>query len=194
MIALDRSVSDEFDRQLAAGDAAAAERIMVAHLRSRPRTPFHVAMDLPITNAPRDIAAYVDEGIAGALSYLREFDPEPAFGAAYVEMNGFPENPDSWFFDFYAIAERGPSDQTSWLGDFFFSTDRPMVITGLEPLQHIYAEHLYSSSYEAMLAGQIVLARFQALIARSVPHMRALTMPLFASAHDGWNVFEASRG
>jgi hypothetical protein len=195
MIALDQAVSDEFDRCLASGDAAAAERIMAAHLRSRPASDFHIVLDLGITTDPREVATFVDDGIAAATRYLREIDPtgDPNFGAAYLEMNGFPENPDSWHFGFFAIAERGPPDSTSWLGDFFWSSEQSLLITGLEPLQAEYMKHRYASSYESMVAGQIVLARFQDLVARSVQHMRSLTMPLFASAHDGWVVFEAPR-
>jgi hypothetical protein len=195
MTALDRAVSDAFQRALAEGDAAAAERVMSEHLRALPVGPFHEVLDLTITNSPLDVAAYIDAGIAGATEYRRKVDPDspPDFGATYLEMNGFPENPREWHFGYFAIFEPGPPDDTSWLGDFFFCADDSMVITGLEPMQRVYAAHRFSQRYDAMVASQIVLAKFQDLVARSAPHARLLTMRLFASAHDGWSVFEAKR-
>ena len=46
--------------RLRAGDLAGCEAAAVDVLRALPRTPFHVAADLPITNDPADAARHFD--------------------------------------------------------------------------------------------------------------------------------------
>jgi hypothetical protein len=197
MIALDRKVSDEFSALLKQGDAAGAERTMAVHLRSLPKGAFHIALDVAIDNSAQEVAGYLDASVDEAVAYLQEIDAATevgSIGALYAEMNGFPENPEEWNFSTYAIADFGGREEFSWLGDFFWASERSARVTGMERLQEVFAAHRFQGGYDAMVAGQLVLARFQHLIQRAAAQARKVRMPLFASAHDGWHVFEVPRG
>ncbi len=111
-------------------------------------------------------------------------------------MNGFNINADRWFFDVFAYEQYGGHNDYNWLSDWQSQYYPEMTITGLEPLQEVYAgDAFWSGKYAAAcdLTDLLVVIKFQDLIRRAVPHMRELEFPLLATAHDFDFIFEAQR-
>jgi hypothetical protein len=171
---------------LRAGDTTRCERTVAERLASLPHSPFHVALDLSITNPPTDVAAHFDGFFRREAGRLR-------INAAYAEMNGFDINPDRWFFDVFAYGEYGGHEEYDWLADWQSRPYDDMTITGLEQLQEVYASEAFRDLRfrdAAYVAALLVVTRFQDLIRRAAPHMRELSFPLLATAHDYWFIFE----
>jgi hypothetical protein len=174
---------------LCAGDTARCERTVAASLAALPQSPFHIALDLRITNTPAEIAAYFD-------GFFREEAGRFKIGAAYTEMNGFNINPDRWFFDVFAFREYGGHDDYDWLADWQSESYDDMTITGLERLQEVYASPAFRDKrFDSAgdVAALLVVTKFQDLIRRAAPHMRELKFPLLATAHDYDFIYEARR-
>jgi hypothetical protein len=172
---------------LRSGDTARCERAVSERLVALPQSPFHIALDLAITNSLVDIAAHFD-------GFFRQEAARFKLGAAYAEMNGFDINPDRWFFDVFAFSEYGGHDDYDWLADWQSGSYDDMTITGLERLQEVYAspafrdERFTDASY---VAGLLVVTKFQDFIRRAAPQMRELHFPLLATAHDYEFIYEA---
>jgi hypothetical protein len=81
--------------QLRAGDLAGCELAVANTLRSLPVTPFHIAIDLRITNDPGEAARHFDAFFRAASEVLD-------VRALYTEMNGFDINPNRWYCDLFA--------------------------------------------------------------------------------------------
>ena len=168
-------------RQLAACERKVAERMAILH-----PSPFHVALDLRITNHPNEVAAHFDK-------FFEQEAKRFKIRAAYAEMNGFDINPNHWFFDVFAFEAYGGHEDYDWLSDWQ-SLDFPrMTITGLESLQQIYASDAMQTKKfkEASdIAGLLVVIKFQDLIRRAATCMQHLNFPLLATAHDYDFVYE----
>ena len=184
------NIFSELQEQLApvlrAGDTAKSERTVSERLAALPHSPFHVAIELSITNRPADIAAHFD-------GFFRQEARRFKVGAAYTEMNGFDINPDRWYFDVFAFSEYGGHDDYDWLADWQSEPYDDMTITGLERLQAVYASAaILDKRFKdaAYVAGLLVVTRFQDLIRTAAPHMRELRFPLLATAHDYDFIFE----
>ena len=174
---------------LRAGDTARCERTVAAHLAALPQSPFHIAIDVNITNSPADIATHFD-------GFFRQEAVRFKIGSAYTEMNGFDINPDRWFFDVFAFLEYGGHDDYDWLADWQSESYDDMTITGLERLQEVYAGPAFrDKQFEdaGYVAGLLVVTKFQDLIRRAAPQMRELHFPLLATAHDYDFISEARR-
>jgi hypothetical protein len=161
---------------------AEAEAALLQLLQELSPTPYHVIADLRITTSVEDCAKYFDE-------FLAKAKREQAVKAVYTEMNGFTINPDLWFCDASAIPFHGGTDNFDWLGDAGVSTDESLVITGLEPLQAVYAQRRGTSPPAGqndadIVAGSLVIVKFQRLLQDALPHMKQLKCPLYATAHD----------
>lgn len=117
---------------LHAGDTAHCQRVIGERLAGLPSSPFHVALDLAITNPVSAVAAHLD-------GFLKREAARFEVGAAYVEMNGFDINPDRWFFDAFAFRHHGGHDDYDWLADWQSEEYDDMTVTGLERLQAVYA-------------------------------------------------------
>ncbi len=68
-----------------------------------------------------------------------------------------------------------------------------MTITGLEPLQEVYASDAFRTEEfddACDLAGLLVIIKFQDLVRRAAPQMRELKFPLLVTAHDYDFIFE----
>jgi hypothetical protein len=161
---------------------AEAETALLQLLKELPPTPYHVIANLDVTTSAEDCAKYFDE-------FLIRARREQAVKAVYTEMNGFTINPDLWFCDAFAISVHGGTDNLDWLDDFGASTDKSLVITGLEPLQAAYAARQGSSSSSEekdadIVAGSLVIVKFQRLLQNALPLMKQLKCPLYATAHD----------
>ena len=173
---------------LHAGDTARCERTVAERLAPLPQSPFHIAIDLSITNTPTDIAAHFD-------GFFRQETARYKIGATYTEMNGFDINPDRWFFDVFTFTEYGGHDY-DWLSDRQSESYEDMTIMGLEPLQEVFASPAFRDKQfndANYIAGLLVVTKFQDLIRRAARHMRELHFPLLATAHDYDFIYEARR-
>jgi hypothetical protein len=111
--------------------------------------------------------------------------------AIYLEMNGFDINPDRWYFDLFGYESIPPNDDSfDWLSEWQ-SPDYPTVtLTGLEPIQDLYAHYISNKlykdkdkAYNEELATLLVMAKFCKLIAESLDN-KSLSVPVYATAHD----------
>jgi hypothetical protein len=176
-------LQDELMPVLHAGDTVHCERRVAEELAKLPLLPFHIAIDLSITISPADVAAYFD-------AFIRQQADHFKIAAVYTEMNEFDINPDLWFFSAFAFTQYGGHNNYDWLSDWQGEAHDAVIVTGLEPLQSIYAAEkgFKDANY---LAHLLVVTKFQDLIRRSVPYMQDLGFPLLATAHDCDFIFEA---
>ena len=161
------------------GDLAAVERGIAEQLRTLPRSPFHLVLDLNITNEPGDAARHFDRFFERA---ARRF----AIAAAYTEMNGFEINPDRWYCDLFAYDKDGGHDDYDWLSDWQSERFGEYEINGLEELQAVYdsdafGNDAYCDAEEE--CGLLVVAKFQRFVSEAAGMMRKLQFPLYVTAH-----------
>lgn len=165
------------------GKFAEAEAALTQWLLAKPRSPFHIIAELEVTTPPAECARYFDEYAAR----------EPGLPVIYTEMNGFTVNTDLWFCDAFGFHEHGGMDGFDWLGDFHSCASDggvgSLVITGLEPVQALYASRRAGSLEKQddetlILVDALVVVKFQKMLQRSLPLMKKVRCPLLASAHD----------
>ncbi len=174
---------------LRAGDLASCERVVSKQLAALPHSPFHVALDLSITNSPADVAAHFD-------GFFRREAARFAIKATYAEMNGFDINPDCWYFDVFAFSDYGGHDDYDWLSDWQSSEYDTMAICGLERLQEVYASDAFQDEQyrdAIRVSGLLVVIKFQDLIQKAAPQIHGLQFPLLATAHDYDFIYEVQR-
>jgi hypothetical protein len=184
-----RELMTELTPVLLSGDVAGCEQAVARQLKKLPHSPFHVVLDLSITNPPEEVAAHFD-------SFFDEEKGRFRIAAAYTEMNGFNINADRWFFDVFAFEQYGGHDDYDWLSNWQSQNYPDMTITGLESLQEGYASDAFWSGKftdACDLTDLLVVIKFQDLIRRAAPHMQELEFPLLATAHDFDFIFEARR-
>ena len=182
-------IQDELMPVLRAGDTARCERTVAQRLAALPQSPFHIAIDLTITNTPASIATHFDR-------FFRQEAARFKIGAAYTEMNGFDINPDRWFFDVFAFSQYGGHDDYDWLADWQSESYENLTITGLEQLQDVYASPAFRDKRfndASYVAGLLVVTKFQDLMRRAAPLMRELHFPLLATAHGYDFIYETRR-
>ncbi|MDR3455813.1 MAG: hypothetical protein P4N60_00085 [Verrucomicrobiae bacterium] len=184
-------ISIELQKQLSpllrAGDLAQCERIVSDRLAALPKSPFHVILNLSITNDAVDVGNWFDD-------FIRKESKRFKVAAVYTEMNGFCFNPDLWFFNAFAYEQHGGNDDYDWISDWQSEDSDCAVIKGLEPLQNVYASDAFCDKNfndACSVTDLLVVIKFQDLIRRAVPHMQELRFPLLATAHDYDFVFEA---
>ena len=170
---------------LRSGDVSACETSVSRQLRDLSESPFHIVLDLAITNAPIETARYFDD-------FFTQL-PEGLIRAAYTEMNGFDINPDLWFCSSFAYQNYGGHDGYDWLSDWQSPDYHVLPITGLEELQSVYASPAFTEadhSDACDVTSLLVVIKFQDLIRSSVQHMDHLSFPLLATAHDYDFIYE----
>src|SRR5215213_4554003 len=118
-------LQEELMPVLRAGDTTRCERTVAERLAVLPQSPFHIAINLSITNTPLDIAAHFD-------GFFRQESARFKIGAAYTEMNGFDINPRRWYFDVFAFTEYGGDDEHDWISDWQSERYEDMTMTGME--------------------------------------------------------------
>ncbi len=163
---------------LRAGDLAQCGRIVTETLAALPQSPFHIILNLGITNSPTETAEYFDD-------FFRQ-QPRDETKAAYTEMNGFSINTGLWFCHPFAYKQYGGHEDYDWLSDYQSEDIDPLPVTGLESLQEVYASKAFGDErFEDACSATdlLVVIRFQDLIRRAAPHMRELRFPLLATAH-----------
>jgi hypothetical protein len=173
------TILDQVKTEMMRGDIAPCETFVAAKLKQLPRTPFHLVLDLSVTNDPASVAAYFDEF----------FEQEAAkfnIRAAYAEMNGFAFNTNSWHFDVFAYQIDGGDDDYDWLADWQSDYVDSCEISGLERLQEVYASEAFSNKQfddASELCSGIVLLKFLQLIQDSTCLMLRHRFPLYATFH-----------
>ena|SRR5262245_10026341 len=182
-------LQEELAPVLLSGDVAGCENAVATRLKELPHSPFHIVLNLSITNSPEEIASHFD-------GFFNKEKERFRIATAYTEMNGFDINPDRWFFDVFAYEQYGGHNDYDWLSDWQSHYYPDMTLTGLEALQEVYADDA-SGAVELndarSLAGLLVVIKFQDLICRAAPHIRELQFSLLATAHDYDFIFEVRR-
>jgi hypothetical protein len=171
---------EQLTPQLRAGDLAGCEAGACDALRALPKSPFHIAADLAITNDPAEAAEHFDNFYRGEAKRF-------AVRAVYTEMNGFDINPDRWYCDLFAYTADGGLDDFDWLSDWQSEPFEDYTITGLEQLQAVYASKAFrdrANRDASYLSSVVVVAKFQRFMQRAVERMTALRLPLYVTAHD----------
>ena len=160
-------------------DLAAVERGVEEQLRALPHSPFHIALELSITNEPAEAAAHFDD------FFSAEAERFP-IAAAYTEMNGFDINPDRWFCDLFAYVKDGGEIEHDWISDWQSEYFSDYTIYGLEQLQSVYANSLGDKRYReaSYISSLLVVTRFQRFMENAVRKMKLLRFPLYVTAHD----------
>jgi len=171
---------EELTPRLRAGDLAGCEAAACDALRALPKSPFHIAADLDITNDPTEAAGLFDD-------FYRAESERFAVQAVYTEMNGFDINPDRWYCDLFAYTADGLLDDFDWLSDWQSEDFEDYTITGLEQLQAIYASNAFgdpANKDASFLSSLVVVTKFQRFMQRAAERMTALRVPLYVTAHD----------
>lgn len=162
------------------GHLATCELEVAKVLRSLPITPFHQVLDLRITNEPEEAAEFFD-------LFFRLAAGETNFAAAYTEMNGFDINPDSWYCTAFGYEQDQGLDDTEWLCDYQAGPSDEYVITGLEPLQEVFASKAFgdrANKDASYISSLLVVVKFQLFMKRAARHMQMLDFPLYVTAHE----------
>jgi uncharacterized protein DUF1629 len=156
-----------------------AEAVLKQWLQALPSSAYHVVTDLEVTTTPQACATFFDDFCNKAAS-------EHRVKAVYAEMNAFAVNPGLWFCDAFGFRKDGGREGYDWLGEMDSWTDERLVITGLEPLQSVFAADSMPQEHRTarQLTEFIVIVKFQRLLQQSLPYMSKLACPLLASAHD----------
>ncbi len=162
------------------GDLETCHLEVAKAIRALPATPFHIVLDLSITNAPADAAEHFDR-------FFRTESARIPIAAAYTEMNGFDINPDRWYCDLFAyIADSGHEDY-GWLSDWQSKPFDDYTINGLEPLQDVYASQASQEKANrdaSYMSSLMVVVKFQQFMLRAGAQMKQLHFPLYITAHD----------
>ncbi|MCC9609129.1 hypothetical protein LOC68_06780 [Blastopirellula sp. JC732] len=173
-------VMERLTPQLRAGDPSGCEVGAIEALLALPATPFHIAADLNISNDPAEVAAHFDR-------FYRLESLRLDIGAVYTEMNGFDINPDRWYCDVFAYISDGGIEDWDWLSNWQSEYFYDCTITGLEPLQNVYASKAFrdpANNDASYLSSIVVVTKFQRFMQRCAAEMVDLRVPLYITAHD----------
>jgi len=166
---------------LRAGDLDACERVVIAEMQSLPSSPFHIAIDVAISNDPFDAARHFDNFFYSEAQRIK-------IAAAYTEMNGFYINPKLWFCDMFAYTTYGGHGREyDWLAHWQSQTYPRYPIHGMEALQSVYASDAWgNNTFRASedMGSLLVVIKFQQFVKRAARNMKYLDFPLLATAHD----------
>ena len=184
------SLQKELEPVLRAGDIIQCEKSVSEALAVVPDSPFHSILHLSITNNPVEVASYFDD-------FFRREALRFEIAAAYTETNGFDINPGRWFFAPFAYVRYGGRDNYDWISDWQSDDYRDMTLTGLEPLQNVYASDAFGNekfNEACTVTCLLVVIKFQDLIRRAAAHMKELRFPLLATGHDFDFIYEVRKG
>jgi hypothetical protein len=179
-------LSIELEPLLRQGDIDGCSERVTSALRSLPPSPFHLVTELQFANDIHSVARYFDDIIETS---EEKFEVK----AIYTETNGFSINPDRWFFSACTYSIYGGHEDYDWLSDCQYEDLNLVTLTGMEPLQEVYASSAFRDpAYKDArgYASLLVVLRFQALIRSSARWMRRLRVPLLATSHDYDFIYE----
>jgi hypothetical protein len=174
------TLQDETAHLLRRGDIDGCIDVFASRLSSLAPSPFHVALELDFTNDPLAVASHFDQFIVSqsALFPVR---------AIYTETNGFDINTDCWYCDLFAYTTYGGHEDFDWLSDWQSEDSAPLILTGMERLQAVYASDAFGDRAHddaCDAASMIVVSSFQRLIQRASRNMQRLDFPLLSTSHD----------
>jgi hypothetical protein len=92
------ALTERLSPKLAKGDLVGVEREVEKRMRRLPKSPFHIVLNLSISNDPLEAAAHFDRLCKAA---GKEFK----VAAAWTEMNEFDINPKRWYCDLVAASQ-----------------------------------------------------------------------------------------
>ena len=162
------------------GDLETCEQEVAKELWALPATPFHIVLDLSISNDPANAAEHFDR-------FFRAESARVPIAAAYTEMNGFDINPDRWYCDLFSYTADGGHDDYDWLSDWQSEQFDDYTINGLERLQEVYASKAFGEKANedaSYMSSLMVVVKFQRFMQRAAAHMKRLRFPLYVTAHD----------
>jgi len=162
------------------GDLVACERGVAEQLKTLPRSPFHIVLDLAISNDPVDVGRHFDK-------FYSDESKRFKIAAAYTEMNGFDINPDRWYCDLFAYAADNGSDDYDWLSNWQSEPFEEYEINGLEDLQDVYASDAFKGGEfvdASYMSSLMVVVKFQQFMQKAASSMKKLHFPLYVTAHD----------
>ena len=160
-----------------------------SELKKIPVTNFHKVLG-------RDFLKLTDDLVESISYFYEKAKKEIAVKAIYSEMNGFTINYDLWFLQLFAFETCGGIDDTDWLGDYEFTINELMVLSGMEDIQSAYENYMKKEKWTDKVfesakevCDLIIILRFQELFKKSidVAKQKNLTwseIPIFATAHD----------
>jgi hypothetical protein len=151
-------------------------------MKSLPRSPFHIALDLAISNDPAHAAEHFDRFF---LAEGQRFK----VASAYTEMNDFDINPNLWYCDLFAYTLYGGHYDYNyeWLSSWTSMPFEKYVVNGLEDLQAVYAKELAGEEYsiDALdMCNLLVEVKFQNFMQQAAAEMKELRFPLLVTVHD----------
>lgn len=171
------------DAHLRASDIDGAIVLLEKRLADLQSTRFNSLIGKQFTNSPSAILASINDFIEKADCDIQ---------AVYLEMNGFDNNYDRWYFNLfsYEYSEDDPDD-LDWLSDWHSVSD-DIVLTGLEAVQADFAwyaeEHDQNDeSFDEVfeIATHLVMAKFVALVQAAVASGELVKpIPILSTAHD----------
>jgi hypothetical protein len=173
-------LQEQLSPLLRSGDTAECERTIAEALAALPTSPFHVALDLSISNSSEEAAEHFDR-------FFRLEANRFEIDAAYTEMNGLRD------FDVFAYNRYGGHDDYEWLTNWQSKPYDSMIITGLERLQEVYDNGAFRDKRfqdAGYIAELLAVAKFQDLIRRAASHMKERRFPLLATGHEYEFIFE----
>ena len=165
---------------LKSGDLDPVEHGVAERLRSLPASPYHIVLDIEISNDPAEAARHFDKFFSVESKRMK-------LAAAYTEMNSFDINPDRWYCDLFGYAQDGGQGDLDWLSRWESKRFREYEINGPEQLQSVYADDTSAAKEcrEARyMCSLMVVVKFQRFMERAVLHMKELQFPLYVTAHD----------
>jgi hypothetical protein len=162
------------------GDIEACEHEVANEMRALALTPFHLVLDLSISNDPAKAAAHFDR-------FFQRESKRLELRAAYTEMNGFDINPDRWYCYQFAYSSNGGHNDDDWLSDWQSEPFEELEINGLEQLQDVYASDAFEDKANcdaSYMCSLMVVVKFQRFMQRAASLMNDLRFPLYVTAHD----------
>ena len=190
-------ISDKLYQLVAENEIDKAIEIAENHLKSLPKTDFHKIIGKNLLHLTNNLTNYISEFYN---NYKNEFD----FKAIYSEMNGFSINYDLWFIDLFGFDKCEGLEDLDWLGDYDYSTENSLKITGFEDLQNVYQDYMENEKYNdkelekvCEVCELLIILRLQELFRESkkIAIEKKLDwseIPIFATAHDYEMIYEVN--
>ncbi len=178
---LHQALDTEIRPLVRAGEFLACEQALRGLLNATDPSPYHFVCDLEITNPIKTVASFL-------VDFAKQARGKAELVGIYCEMNDFTINTDLWFFGPVGLLEIGSLDDLDWLDGYYAEGPSSMVITGLEPLQKVFADSRIDRErgFERarILCEALVIVKFQRLLHEARPSMKKVDLRLFANAHD----------
>ncbi len=165
---------------LRSGNIDACSSYIESELHKLESTPFHIILDLFVTNDPHSAAGHFEQ-------FFERESERFDIKASYTEMNDFNINPDRWYCDTFAYDLDGGHGDYDWLSDWRSEIAPEYEIKGFESLQALFASSAFNVPVfenAITLCEILIVIRFQQFMRLVADEMRIYSFPLYVSAHD----------